>query len=80
MLKLVIYEKKACIYLVGGTKDAVITFGTGDSIYQICSYLTFNFNQCFWDDYQGIYYKGKFHESSDAMDTAIIIGKILMEK
>ena len=80
MLKLVIYKKKACIYLVGGTKDAVITFGTGDSIYQICSYLTFNFNQYFWDDYQGIYYKGKFHESSDAMDTAIIIKKILMEK
>lgn len=80
MLKLVIYKKKACIYLVGGTKEAVITFGTGDSIYQICSYLNFNFNQYFWDDYQGIYYKGKFHESSGAMDTAIIIGKILMEK
>ena len=25
MLKLVIYKKKACIYLVGGTKEAVIT-------------------------------------------------------
>lgn len=25
MLKLVIYKKKACIYLVGGTKEAIIT-------------------------------------------------------
>lgn len=25
MLKLIIYKKKACIYLVGGTKEAVIT-------------------------------------------------------
>lgn len=80
MLKLIIYKKKACIYLVGGTKEAVITFGKDDSIFQICGYLNFNFNQYFWDDYKGIYYKGKFHESSDPMDTAIIIKKILMEK
>lgn len=77
MLKLVIYKRKACIYLVGGTKKAVITFGTGDSIFQICSYLNFNFNKYFWDDYQGIYYKGKFHESNDAMNTAIIIKKLM---
>lgn len=27
MLRLVIYKKKACIYLVGGTKEAILTFG-----------------------------------------------------
>lgn len=35
MLKLVIYKKKACIYLVGGTKEAVITLDKTESFYQI---------------------------------------------
>lgn len=33
MLKLVIYKKKACIYLVGGTKEAVITLDKTESFY-----------------------------------------------
>lgn len=80
MLKLVIYKKKACIYLVGGTKEAIITFGKDDSIFQICGYLSYHLNKNFWNVYQGILYKGKFYEASDAMETAIIIEKILMEK
>lgn len=26
MLKLIIYKKKACVYLVGGIKEPIITF------------------------------------------------------
>lgn len=79
MLKLVIYKKKACIYLVGGTNKAIITFGKNDSIFQVCGYLSYHLNKNFWNNYQGIYHKGKFYKSSDAMDTAIIIEKILLE-
>lgn len=80
MLKLIVYKKKACIYLVGGTKEAIITFGKDDSIFQLCGYLSYHLNKNFWNVYQGILHKGKFYEASDPMDTAIIIKKILMEK
>ena len=80
MLRLVIYKKKACIYLVGGTKEAIITFGKDDSIFQMCGYLSYLLNKNFWDGYQGIFHEGKFYEASDAMETAITIKKILMEK
>ena len=33
MLRLIIYKKKACIYLVGGTKEAVITLDKTESFY-----------------------------------------------
>lgn len=36
-------------------------------------------NKNFWNGYQGIFHKGKFYEASDAMETAIVIKKILME-
>ncbi len=39
MLKLVIYKKKACIYLVGGTKEAILTLDKTENFYQIFSYL-----------------------------------------
>lgn len=48
MLKLVIYKKKACIYLVGGTKEAVITLDKTENFYQIFSYLIFTLNTNFW--------------------------------
>ena len=37
MLKLVIYKKKACIYLVGGTKEAIITLDKTEYAYTIWS-------------------------------------------
>ena len=80
MLRLIIYKKKACIYLVGGTKEAVITLDKTESFYQIFSELAFTLNHHFWNGYKGIFHKGKFYEASDAMETAITIKKILMEK
>ena len=73
-LKLVIYKKKACVYLVGGTKEGVITLPKDESIFEFCKILKFDLNQYFC-----IFHKGKFYEASDAMETAIIIKKILME-
>ena len=80
MLKLIIYKKKACIYLVGGTKEAILTFGKDDSIFQLCGYLSYHTNKNFWNGYKGILHKGEFYEASGAMETAIVIKKILMEK
>lgn len=79
-LKLVIYKKKACVYLVGGTKEGVITLPKDESIFEFCKILKFDLNRYFWDGYKGIFHKGKFYEASDAMETAIVIKKILMEK
>lgn len=80
MLKLVIYKKKACIYLVGGTKEAIITLDKTENYYQIFSYLIFTLNTYFWDGYTGILHKGKFYEASDAMETAKLIEKLIKEK
>lgn len=80
MLRLIIYKKKACIYLVGGTKEAVITLDKTESFYQIFSELSFTLNRYFWDVYQGIFHKGKFYEASDAMETAKLIEKLIKEK
>ena len=49
MLRLIIYKKKACIYLVGGTKEAILTFGKDDSIFQLCGYLSYHLNKNFWN-------------------------------
>lgn len=77
MLKLVIYKKKACIYLVGGTKEAILTLDKTENFYQIFSYLLFTLNTYFWDVYEGFYHKGKFYEASDAMETAKLIEKLI---
>lgn len=77
MLRLIIYKKKACIYLVGGTKEAILTFGKDDSIFQLCGYLSYHLNKNFWNTYQGIFHKGKFYEASDAMETAKLIEKLI---
>lgn len=47
MLRLIIYKKKACIYLVGGTKEAILTLDKTENFYQIFSYLTRNTLQNF---------------------------------
>lgn len=80
MLKLIIYKKKACIYLVGGTKEAVITLDKTESFYQILSELTFKLNHYFWDIYDGIYHKGKFYSTTDKWETAKIFEELIKEK
>lgn len=77
MLKLIIYKKKACIYLVGGTKEAVITLDKTESFYQIFSELLFTLNHHFWDIYEGFYHKGKFY--TDKWETADLIEKLIKE-
>lgn len=73
MLKLVIYKKKACIYLVGGTKEAVIVFDKNAELFEIENALTYKLAPFFWDSYEGIYHKGKFYRTSDKWVTATII-------
>lgn len=53
MLRLIVYKKKACIYLVGGTKEAILTLDKTENFYQIFSELTFTLNHHFWDIYEG---------------------------
>ena len=79
MLKLVIYKKKACIYLVGGTKEAVITLDKTESFYQIFSELVFKLNHYFWDIYKGFYHKGKFYSTTDKWETAKIFEELIKE-
>lgn len=78
-LKLTIYKKKACIYLVGGTKEAILTLDKTENFYQILSYLKFTLNFHFWDDYGGFYHKGKFYSMSDSWETAKLIEKLIKE-
>lgn len=80
MLKLVIYKKKACIYLVGGTKEAVITLDKTESVDQIFSEFTFKLSHYFWDTYKGIYHKGKFYSTTNKWVTAKIIEYWIKEK
>lgn len=80
MLKLIIYKKKACIYLVGGTKEAVITLDKTESVDQIFSELTFTLNHHFWDIYEGFFHKGKFYSTSNKWVTAKIIEYWVKEK
>lgn len=78
-LKLVIYKKKACIYLVGGTKEAILTLYKIESFVEIFTYLTFTLNSHFWDGYGGFYHKGKFYSMSDSWETAKLIEKLIKE-
>jgi hypothetical protein len=79
MLKLVIYKKKACIYLVGGTKEAILTLYKTESLVEIFTYLTFTLNSRFWDIYEGFYHKGKFYSTTDKWETAKLIEKLIKE-
>lgn len=78
-LKLIIYKKKACIYLVGGTKEAILTLDKTENFYQIFSCLIFTLNSHFWDDYGGFYHKGIFYSMSDSWETAKLIEKLIKE-
>lgn len=80
MLKLVVYKKKACIYLIGGTKEPVITLNKSETAYEISMELVFKINQYFWDRYEGIYYKGKLYSIETIHETALKIEELLKEK
>lgn len=78
-LKLVIYKKKACIYLVGGTKEAILTLYKTESLVEIFTYLTFTLNSRFGMVIGGFYHKGKFYSMSDSWETAKLIEKLIKE-
>lgn len=80
MLKLVIYKKKACIYLVGGTKEAILTINKESGLFDICGSLSFLLHRNFWDTYKGMYHKGELIELNDSLDTARKIKSLMKEK
>lgn len=80
MLKLVIYKKKACIYLVGGTKEPIFLINKESGLFDICSLLSSTLHSYFWDGYKGLYYKGKLIELKDSLDTARKIKELMEEK
>ena len=79
MLKLIIYKKKACIYLVGGTKEPVITLNKSETAYDIAIELAFTLNSYFWDSYEGLYHKGKFYSIDTIVETALKIKELIKE-
>lgn len=79
MLKLVIYKKKACIYLIGGTKEPVITLKKDETAYDIAIELVFTLNSYFWDIYEGIYYKGELYSIETVHETAKFISNKIKE-
>lgn len=79
MLKLVVYKKKACIYLVGGTNFPLATFSKNTDYFTILSRLRFILVGIFWDSYRGIYHKGKFHKADTIEETAKFIEERLKE-
>lgn len=80
MLKLVVYKKKACIYLEGGTEEPVITFSKNEQAFIIASRLCFTLSEYFWDRYEGMYYKGKLYSIKTPYETALKIKELIKEK
>ena len=80
MLKLVIYKKKACIYLIGGTKEPITTFSKDEETYHIAIRLCFTLNKFFWDSYEGFYHKGKFYSIDTVEETTLKIKELIEEK
>ena len=79
MLKLIIYKKKACIYLIGGTKEPIMTLKKTETAYEIAVELAFTLNSYFWDRYEGIYYKGKLYGVKTPHKTALKIYELIKE-
>ena len=76
MLRLTIYKNKACIYLVGGTEEPVITFRKNEQAFLIAIRLS----EYFWDRYEGMYYKGKLYSIKTPYETALKIKELIKEK
>lgn len=79
MLKLVIYKKKAYIYLIGGTNLTLATFSKNTDYFTILSRLRFILVGIFWDSCRGIYHKGKFHKANTIEETAKFISNKIKE-
>jgi hypothetical protein len=79
MLKLVIYKKKACIYLVGGTGKPICTLPKNSTYTYILGRLSFILSSKFWDTYSGMYNKGKLYKVNTKEETADIIEKLIKE-
>lgn len=77
MLKLVIYKKNACVYLVGGTKTPITKFDKNAEIYEILSELNYVISPYFWNTYEGFYNKGKFYKAKTALRTACLFKKLI---
>lgn len=85
-LKLVIYKKKACIYIVGGTKKPITEFNKDSSYVDIANELYFKLTNLFWDNCEGLYHKGKLHKidnsrelSRNSVAMAKLIEKLIKE-
>lgn len=69
-LKFVIYKNVAKVYLVGGTKEAILTINKESGL----------LSRNFWDTYKGMYHKGELIELKDSLDTARKIKSLMEEK
>lgn len=78
-LKLVVYKKKACIYLVGGTKDPVSTFNKEANYLEIANDLSFKYIPSFWYNFGGVLHKGKLHEVTTLREASKLIEKLIKE-
>lgn len=76
-LKLVVYKKKACVYLVGGTKTPIAKFDKNSNTFEIICELNYKMAQLFWDTYGGFYNKGKFYKVETITDTAKLFEKLI---
>ena len=77
MLKLVIYKKNACVYLVGGTKEPIAKFDKNCNVIEIATSLNYKLARYFWDIYEGFYNKGKFYKAETALDKAYQFKKLI---
>lgn len=60
MLKLVIYKKNACVYLVGGTKEPIAKFDKNCNVIEIATSLNYKLARYFWDIYEDFIIKENF--------------------
>lgn len=78
-LKLIIYKKKACVYLVGGTKDPVSTFSKEATYLEIANDLSFKYIPSFWYNFGGVLHKGKLHKVETLREASKLIEKLIKE-
>lgn len=80
MLKLVIYKKKACVYIIGGTKKPIAEFNKDSSYVDIANELYYKLTNLFWDNCEGLYHKGKLHKidtSRDLSKNLLTVSKLI---
>lgn len=77
MLRLVIYKKNACVYLVGGTKTPIVKFDKNAEIFEILNELNYKISPYFWNTYEGFFNKGKFYKAKTALRTACLFKKLI---